>query len=199
MTFTEYVTKEKQIPSLGPDESIDMEGAHKWGWARLNKDGEVLEVIDRTNPNSRWDWWKVGGRMSGMLLSKSGKRANFLLKKDLDLEAMREDGQRQRREYYLETQRRAGGSITAETWEEARQYPFDRLEEFQCSVDEYAAKASYLPIAYVKDKTWHERGTMGMWCVVHNDTDPVEWQKHVTEMIEGLPDDAVLTIVDCHI
>lgn len=45
----------------------DLEGEHKYGYALLNEDGSVNKVIDRTNPNKKWDWYTVGGRYSGKL------------------------------------------------------------------------------------------------------------------------------------
>lgn len=37
----------------------------KHGYIELNGCGDVVKVVKRTNPNSRWDWWTVGGRYSG--------------------------------------------------------------------------------------------------------------------------------------
>lgn len=46
--------------------------AHKYGYALLDQSGDVVRVIDRTNPNKRWDWYQLGGRYSGRLLPKRG-------------------------------------------------------------------------------------------------------------------------------
>lgn len=50
----------------------DLEGDHKYGYTRVNEAGEVIELIDRTNPNKKWDWWTVGGRWSGYFRAKPG-------------------------------------------------------------------------------------------------------------------------------
>lgn len=53
--------------------------------------------------------------------------------------------------------------------------------------------------AVVKDGKWFERGTMGWWGAVSNEKDKSAWNRQMTELIDGLPDDTLLTVVDCHI
>lgn len=40
-----------------------------WSGAEVRDDGRC---ILRTNPNKKWDWWKIGGRWTGMLKLKDG-------------------------------------------------------------------------------------------------------------------------------
>lgn len=40
---------------------------HKYGYTLVDEKGEVIKIIDRTNPNKKWDWWQVGGRYTGLL------------------------------------------------------------------------------------------------------------------------------------
>lgn len=47
----------------------------EYGYVLTDDDGNVLKVIDRTNPNARWDWWQIGGRYSGKLIVKPGAHA----------------------------------------------------------------------------------------------------------------------------
>lgn len=37
----------------------------KYGYYTLGDDGEVMKVVRRTNPDSKWDWYIIGGRYSG--------------------------------------------------------------------------------------------------------------------------------------
>jgi len=46
---------------------------------------------------------------------------------------------------------------------------------------------------------WVERGEMGYWGFVDNETDEGVWDKYFNEMWDSLPDDTLLTLVDCHI
>jgi len=43
------------------------------------------------NPNSKWDWFTIGGRWSGKLILKDGSTANYASVGDIDWEAMKKD------------------------------------------------------------------------------------------------------------
>jgi hypothetical protein len=59
--------------SIVPENDVqDFVGLNKYGYITVNKDNEVIKVVQRTNPNKKWDWWAVGGRWSGMLQPKLG-------------------------------------------------------------------------------------------------------------------------------
>jgi len=59
--------------SIVPENEVpDLSGENKYGFITVNKDSEVIKVIQRTNQNKKWDWWTIGGRWSGMLLPKVG-------------------------------------------------------------------------------------------------------------------------------
>lgn len=69
---------------VSSEDELDMEDTHKYGYGLLDENGEVLKVINRTNPNRKWDWYVVGGRWAGMLPIKPeyqskyiGNRPNF--------------------------------------------------------------------------------------------------------------------------
>lgn len=53
-------------------ESPDLSGKHKYGYALLDENGEVVKIIDRTNPNRKWDWYQIGGRWAGHFKLKDG-------------------------------------------------------------------------------------------------------------------------------
>lgn len=46
-------------------EEPDIEDTHKYGYVLLDEKGDVLKCVDRTNPNAKWDWYRVGGRWRG--------------------------------------------------------------------------------------------------------------------------------------
>lgn len=54
-------------PIVCDEAELDLENAHKYGHILVDAAGEVVRCIDRTNPNSKWDWWQIGGRYSGRL------------------------------------------------------------------------------------------------------------------------------------
>lgn len=53
---------------------IDRTDKHKYGYAVV-QDSQLVKAIDRTNPNKKWDWWRVGGRWSGLLNDKDSELA----------------------------------------------------------------------------------------------------------------------------
>lgn len=165
----------------------------KYGYARLDKDGEVCKVVKRTNPNAKWDWWVVGGRWSGMLLTNRGQWVNQCKIREIDFEAMRQKKEDSARKEYasahaiiagreipkwsdyserfedIDKAREEYGSLSVIKDWRASQGPFDSIEDYAVSEDEYVLKArrsAGKTFAIVKDGVWYERGSMGWWgCV----------------------------------
>lgn len=73
---------------LRGDSDPDLGGDHKYGFARV-AGGVVTEVVRRTNPNNKWDWWVVGGRWSGLLPTHTGGGTNSAQVADIDLDALK--------------------------------------------------------------------------------------------------------------
>ena len=68
------------------DESeIDLLEDHKYGYA-LIKNGQLIKVIHRTNPDYKWDYYLLGGMFSGCLPLKNGKLANQARLHEVDLQ-----------------------------------------------------------------------------------------------------------------
>lgn len=78
----------------------------------------------------------------------------------------------------------------------------DSLSNYLCTREEYVQKArnrAGVPFAVVKNGVWYEKGSMGWWGSVSDEKDPEAWQKEFAQLMDGLPDDTILTVVDCHI
>ncbi len=78
----------------------------------------------------------------------------------------------------------------------------DPIEEFACTEDEYAGRAraqALATFAVVKDGKWHERGEMGWFACVSNEKDEGDWNQQVSNLLDGLPGDTLVSIYDCHI
>lgn len=76
------------------------------------------------------------------------------------------------------------------------------VDQFLTPRDQYIQRArdnAVSTFAVLKDGQWYERGSMGWWGVVTDEKDRDEWNRKFNELIDGLPDDAQLTVVDCHI
>ena len=66
---------------------------HEYGYIVVDDRGDVVRVINRTNPNKKWDRWTVGGRYS----DRFGPGINTVQIGNVDLEAMRAEKVRERR------------------------------------------------------------------------------------------------------
>lgn len=91
MSFEEWVGNNYSRNTLIGGQP-DLEGSHKYGWVRLDEThtdapAKILELVKRTNPNHKWDWWVVGGRYSGRFYVKGQAEAcDWARKGDIDWE-----------------------------------------------------------------------------------------------------------------
>lgn len=53
--------------------------------------------------------------------------------------------------------------------------------------------------ALVKNGEWYEKGEMGWFGLSSNEKSCAEWQELFEKLLDGLPEDTRITIVDCHI
>ena len=76
------------------------------------------------------------------------------------------------------------------------------LERYRVTREQYVQRASAAAIAtfaVLKDGQWFERGRMGWWGTVSDEKDIETWAREFGALIDSLPDDTLLTVVDCHI
>lgn len=56
-----------------------------------------------------------------------------------------------------------------------------------------------VPFAVVKDGKWYEKGSMGWFGMVADEKDAEGWSAQFQRLLDDLPPDTMLTMVDCHI
>ena len=79
---------------------------------------------------------------------------------------------------------------------------FDNLDDFARTRDQTTASAranAFCFFAVVKDGKWYERGEMGWWGVVRNEKEKDTWAEEFAKLVDGMPPETWLTVVDCHI
>lgn len=205
------------------------------------KDGKWF---NHTNPNSKWDWWLIGGRWSGSLELKEGKSGaagrkplvmgggesdgiDQALKGDIDFESKMKGAAD---EAAIEYDKAAKIIDRREwkTWKECRESaesidiardeynnqlvikdlkkewdsPFADLCEFKTDRDSYIktkANSAISTFAVLKDGKWYERGDMGWWGCVSDEKEVNSWNGEFKDLLDTIPDDKFLTVVDCHI
>jgi len=98
----------KKVP-LGENPILN-DSNHKYGYYLVDEDDNIFKVVERTNPNYKWDYYILGGRWYGFFTKKiptimplksmslkktlqnvydmTHRRSNSLLKKDIDFQSM---------------------------------------------------------------------------------------------------------------
>lgn len=224
-----YYGLEDRIIANEADAKIEGDKAeHMWGYAVV-QDGNLIKAVNRTNPNRKWDWWVVGGRWSGFLTLKSGRKVDEARKGDIDFEAMRNAaGAEAAAKWDKANAARNGG--TWDTWEHVRDvlhagnidaarqayhaqpakdavakaldHPWNGVDEYLKPRDQYIQQArdrATVLYGVVKDGQWLAKGEMGWFGMSSDDVSQDEWNRKVNEMLDALPDDTLITVVDCHI
>lgn len=136
MTQLEYF-KSKDLTEEEIDEEI-----REWHGFEKKEDGSWYR---RTNPNSKWDWWTIGGRWSGFFKMKSGGEGepgnpgffgtpaedgyvDVVKKKDIDFEGMLKEAEENATKDYDEVYNTIKDTPIAESWESVRER-FEKIEE----------------------------------------------------------------------
>lgn len=81
-------------------------------------------------------------------------------------------------------------------------YGWDLDDKLAWSLDNYiqnARDAACVTFAMLHEGKWYERGRMGWWAVVTDEKPDGEWEREFSKLLDSLPEDALLTVVDCHI
>lgn len=80
-------------------------------------------------------------------------------------------------------------------------FSWEIRDELTLDLEEYVnlrrAEAT-APHAFIKDGRWVESGEMGLFGIVHDAGDPLIWAQSVSDLLDSLPDDTLLSLVDCH-
>jgi hypothetical protein len=64
-SFAEFVEHWYGRKSVNAEADLDLQGEHKYGYCLVDCEGDVVKVVERTNPDAKWDWYQVGGRFNG--------------------------------------------------------------------------------------------------------------------------------------
>lgn len=210
-------------------EKPDLEGAHKYGYVTVDEAGEPVKFINRTNKNAKWDWWVEGGRWGDWLKLKDGRRADSARKGDIDFESMRDEAGAKAAADWDKAATATGGQTwlswvhmrdvehngDIDAAREAYKaqpavaalkplfdHPFHDKDQYLTPRDQFIQQArdrATVLYAVVKDSVWSVKGEMGWFGMSSGDMDQNEWNRKVNELLDGLPDDTLITVVDCHI
>lgn len=101
---------------------------------------------------------------------------------------------------YIDT-KVSSGCADAALIREAQQKGFGRFQlDLGKTFDEaIAAAVPFSTFAVLLNGQWYERGKMGWWGSVADETPEQEWQLKFDDLLKSLPAEKWLTVVDCHI
>jgi hypothetical protein len=197
---------------------LDTENA-KWvmDWCGQELD-RYGNTISHYNPDSKWDWYEVGGRWSGTLILKPGcegsNGSRSWTNKDDVIPANRCDGA-----YNKDIDWKAMNEIAkqhlAKDWDDlfdpnpvyCKYRPSYVEKQRKKHIEMYGTKENYLkrrgfwtPFALVDEDEWYAPGEMGWWGFSSDETEDRDmFDQMFKEYVKLLNSKDVVTIVDCHI
>lgn len=218
-----YITKTFPEKLKWTDEQCYTEALSDYEAEDIMPDGSVKSTY---NPNSKWDWWQVGGRWAGYLYVKEDSQGSLGEKSwtwgeespyECDHKGLKKvDCARIKDLVFPDTEKQAKDA--ARFWElyiEGAPALTDHDNELikfvwykpEYYTEHYKTKENYVRAcstfttyaAVTKDGQWHEQGQMG-WFGMSFDDDEVGWADSYYKLIfENADEDDYITIVDCHI
>lgn len=162
----------------------------------IDQDGNILSTY---NPNSKWDWYDIGGRWNNLLKTKDGQKVNTCLLKDLDLSPDKEKYNDAVRfwEIIVEGQPLKDGEEEPFNWYKKEYY----LERYKTKENYAKVQSLFSTYAILTDKgEWLESGRMGWFGVSFaTNKEGKSWDENYQEILKSMDKDLRITIVDCHI
>jgi len=212
--------EKKANENLSLEELYEKYG-NDWNSNQWRLNNGVWEETSTYNPKSKWDWYSIGGRWIGMLLTKndsgvkgvSGAFGNGprheagvdqACKGDIDWKAMTNEEDYKKAIRYWEMVVEGSEPVTEKEKEDVK-FSFYKPEYYtnKFGTKENYAKyqTSFHTYAVLKDGEWVEPGQMGWFGMSSADPkDEFEFgMNFMKDIVDPLPDEALLTVVDCHI
>jgi len=154
----------------------------------LNENGDLVSTY---SPNSKWDWYSVGGRWKDMLILKGkGTPCDSAFVSDIDFEAMKAKAA-------LELEPYEKAMITSWYTEEHMRKKYPNKEDYIKRILAFGTYAVVTP-----DGKWHAPGRMGWWGFSFaRPKDERTWELNYYERFikPAIENNWYITIVDCHI
>jgi len=200
-------------------------GKYKYGYVLIDKEGKVVKAVQRTNPNSHWDGWEVGGRFSNQLITKSNVKTNSALKQDLDFEKM---GlvEKQKAEYYYDSVAYLYPKMDWQSLEKCKQECCNQSDAFgiygsqevfkiirsldplffSTYIANWSSKKFDMLLLGKQDFVNAKRMVTpyavlkdSEWYEKDMSKDEIVWIKEFDSLVDSVQDDELLTMVDCHV
>lgn len=223
-SFSEYLEEYEEISKVPFGEEIDIEKEHKYHYFIVDEKDNVIKVIRRTNPNSKWDWYQIGGRWQGILKLKEGAtgkigKVSLLMDKheykeefidsakikDIDFSIDKESEKYKKAIRFWELKIDKQEPITEEDkkqleWDWYKdEYYIERYKDKYDYADQICSISTYAVIT--SDGVWHSKGDIGWWAYSsETGEESRNWDlSFYDKFIKNSDPEITITIVDCHI
>lgn len=169
-------------------ENADLEEGEEY----IDEDGNLYSTY---NPDSKWDWYSIGGRWSGLLNLKSGERSDCAQIKDVDFG------------FDIDFEKEKKNKDVVETYEKLITkgdgfHKAEYLKEIYPTIESYIrSEKQFVTYAVIDiDGNWNEKGQM-YWFGVTGATpkEEISWNENYQNIIKSFDPECWITIVDCHI
>ena len=157
-------------------DEVYAEHGDNWNGDTWHKNDEGVWCKYSTyNPDSKWDWYCVGGRWDKSIKTKSGELVNECLADEIDLTP-----------------------YPNECYEDDTDWQGNPVKRLKDGYD-WHYTTDDVPFCLVIDGEWYERGQMGWWACVSNEKDKNVWNEEVTKMLSEIPAESKVYNIDFHI
>jgi hypothetical protein len=203
---------EKLTQSL---ETENQEWVKDWCGQDLDDEGNTLSTY---NPDSKWDWYQVGGRWTGTFIMRPGETGELGDKswcnEDDEIPGNRADVA-EKGQIDWDTMNQNSRDQAARDWDDlmnpnpdtCHYKPEYVTKQRELHLKMYGTKEEYVkrrgvwtPYAYVDYNGWNAPGKMGWFGMSSDQTeDRDRYDREFVNYIASLPDSTLLSMVDCHI
>lgn len=148
-----------------------------WNGNSWRKDEKgVWAVYSEYNPDSKWDWYSVGGRWSNSIKTKSGEFVDMCKFDEIDFNPYSDD-----------------------CYEDGKDWLGNPCKQLKEGLEWHYDNKDNFPFCLIIDGVWYEKGDMGWWGMVANEKGEEEWNGEVAALLEKIPADSDVYNVDFHI
>lgn len=160
----------------------------------FDEKGNELSVY---NPNSRWDWYEIGGRWDGFFKLKNGETANVAKISDVVWEGTPEDKAVAREfwEQYIEGKKPFPGEKPVKAYHK-KEYYTSRYNSKEDFAERFTATHTYAVVT--PEGVWKAPGAMGWFSSSEDGQSQAEYDYWFRQFVKE-HQDFFVTFVDCHI
>lgn len=177
------------------DEEVYQDEIEGYDEDSITEDGALISYY---NPNSKWDWWDIGGRWNNIITTKKGEKVNTAQIKDIDFGTQPEERAHFEDLWDVIVE---GKEPTKDPFVYQFQKSKERILETYDSKEDYVKGetgfSTYAALTPTGD--WIEPGEMGWFGTsTATPTSEVEYKEQFKQLMTEYSD-YHLTVVDCHI